>query len=414
MDETLYVFWSDAFIGRLTENPQGLAFQYDAGWLSSEKASPISAQLPLQRDPFSNIVSRCFFANLLPEGNIRPMIARQLGISEGNDFAFLKALGGDCAGAISLWPDVEPTPRSMSYEPITAEQLDARIDEMAVTPLLTAAKDVRLSLAGAQQKIALMVEGDRFFLPHGSAPSTHIVKPDIAQFQGSSINEAFCMSLAQRLDLPAPQTRLWRGRHTALIIDRYDRNHSADGQWTRIHQEDFCQALGYDHNKKYEGDGGPDFQKAFDLLDSSSTQPIPDKTIFLRAAVFNVCIGNMDAHAKNFSMLIQEKSYRLAPLYDLISTRVYESLSAKLAMRIGGQARPEWLTRAHWEKLAEEAGISSQIVLETVRDIAERLPDLSAQSRAQFEPRGIETDLLNKLLNHIDSTCKGLLKRLSA
>lgn len=414
MDDQLHVFWDDRFVGRLTLDEQGLTFQYDESWLSSEGAAPISAKLPLQKESFPDTFSRCFFANLLPEGNVRPMIARQLGVSEGNDFALLKALGGDCAGALSLWPEQKPAPRPVRYEPVSSDQLDAMIDEMAFAPLITAGKDLRLSLAGAQQKIPLMMENDRFFLPYGSAPSTHIVKPDIAAFPGSSINEAFCMDLAQILGIPTPKTRLWRGRHTALIVDRYDRKRSDNGPWTRIHQEDFCQALGVPHSKKYEADGGPGLQKAFALLGSDSTQPIPDKTTLLRATIFNVCIGNMDAHAKNFSMLIEAKSYRLAPLYDLISTRVYGSLSPKLAMRIGGQARSEWLTKAHWQKLSQEAGIAPKVVMETVQDIAERLPDLCPKVRARFEPRGDENSLLDKLTNHIAVTCKGLLSRLTS
>ena len=375
MIETLHVYWNHDGIGQLNSVDGEFQFQYSTEWLTSEKAAPISAQLPLQDHSFPDKSSRCFFANLLPEGNIRTMIARRLGISEDNDFAFLKALGGDCAGALSLWPDPLPDPRPAGYTPLSLVELDAMIEKMETSPLMVSGEDLRLSLAGAQQKIPLMLDGERLFIPHGSAASSHIFKPDTPAFPGSAINEGFCMALAKRVGMPVPESRLWSSpTHRALLIERYDRRRSEDGRWLRLHQEDLCQALGYPHSRKYEGDGGPAILQIIELLRNHSSRPLEDIEHFLRAVVFNACIGNMDAHAKNFSMLISRGAYRLAPFYDLLSTRVYGFLSPKLAMRIGGQIRPEWLTRPHWEKLAREAAVAPKAVFEIVQDVAAKLP----------------------------------------
>jgi len=413
--EVLHVFWNTFRVGQLerTETDQ-LTFRYDASWLTAQPATPLSAQLPLQEAPFTDSVCRYFFGNLLPESIARTQIARRLGISESNDFGLLKAIGGDCAGALSLWPDPEPTVRPAAYEAVSHAQMDQWLDAMPVTPLISAGEDLRISLAGAQQKIALMQEKGQFFLPRGSAASSHIFKPDIPAFPHSAINEAFCMRLAAAVDLRVPKVTLWRSaKHVALVVDRYDRRQNAQGHWERIHQEDFCQALGVPYSRKYEGDGGPGFAALFQLLDRLSTQPIVDKTALLSAVIFNVCIGNMDAHAKNFSMLIEPNRYRLAPFYDLFSTRVYGSLSPKLAMRIGGQARSEWISRERWTKLAKDAGIGPKAIFERIEELTKNIPVACTSVRQSLDPTDAENALLDKLIRHITSMCSLIPQRLN-
>jgi len=411
--DTLFVYWADKTVGRLTRSDDNrLSFQYDAAWLSADSTAPLSARLPLQDTPFTDSDCRCFFGNLLPESLARTQIAQRLGISDSNDFGLLKAIGGDCAGALSLWPDTPPENRSPSYDPLATEQLDHWLDDMQVTPLISPNDELRISLAGAQQKIAVMQEGDRLFLPRGSAASSHIFKPDIERFPGSAVNEAFCMTLAKKVGLTVPDVRIWRSqKHVALIVARYDRR-LQDGHWQRLHQEDFCQALGIPYSQKYEGDGGPGFHQLFQLLETHSTQPILDKSVLLSASIFNACIGNMDAHAKNFSMLIEPGSYRLSPFYDLLSTRIYGSLSPKLAMKIGGQARPEWLTTERWNTFAKNAGVGSRAVFEKIKELSESIPAACASVRQTIEPSPIENTTLDKLIRYITSSCSVIRKRL--
>jgi len=164
------------------------------------------------------------------------------------------------------------------------------------------------------------------------------------------------MELARKVGLPIPPTMVIEGKHPCYLIERYDRRRGEDGKLTHLHQEDFCQALGFSHGRKYEADGGPGFKACFGLTSDQSTQPALDKMIMLRWAIFNHLIGNCDAHAKNLSMLIAREDYQLSPLYDLLSTRVYGKLSQKFAMRIGGQHRSDGVLKEHWERLALAIG----------------------------------------------------------
>lgn len=413
MAETLNVYWGTKLAGRLRQGDKaGFEFQYASEWLSDADAIPVSIRLPLRPEAFDDDACRIFFANLLPEGSTRGLITRKLGISESNDFKLLEALGGECAGALSILPEGQQASEQGSYEPLPREELDLMIEKMPQNPLLVAHDDLRLSLAGAQQKIPVFYEDGKFYLPHGSFPSSHILKPAIQGFEGIVKNEAFCMELARQTGIPVPASMVIKGKHPFYLIERYDRRRDDKGKLSRLHQEDFCQALGYSYGRKYEADGGPGLKECFGLITEHGTQPALDKMTMLRWVVFNFLIGNCDAHAKNLSMLIRREDYGLSPLYDLLSTRAYGQLSPKFAMRIGKQYRADWVLKEHWERLAEEAGVGAKAVLDLCGEMGERVPELARPLAATFAAEHGGKETIDKILKNISSLAKKTLEAL--
>jgi len=222
-------------------------------------------------------------------------------------------------------------------------------------------KDIRLSLAGAQNKLAVHIQNGTISLPLNNSPSTHIIKPAIDRFPDVVENETFCMNLAKQCGLPVASASSESAEDiNYLLTKRYDRIYRPDHSIERIHQEDFCQALGYPPHLKYQNEGGPNIAQCFDLIRNISSAPAPDALTFLDTIIFNYLIGNNDAHSKNFSFLYQSKPYiaRLAPLYDLISTAHYPDLSQKMAMKIGKKYLPKELRLEHWQQLWKEAGFT--------------------------------------------------------
>jgi serine/threonine-protein kinase HipA len=199
------------------------------------------------------------------------------------------------------------------------------------------------------------------------------------------------------------------GKHPFYLIERYDRRRGEDGNLIRLHQEDFCQALGFSYGRKYEADGGPGLKACFGLISEQSTQPALDKMIMLRWVIFNYLIGNCDGHAKNLSMLIKREEYQLSPLYDLLSTRIYGKLSQKFAMRIGGQQRAEQVLKEHWERLAAEAGVGAKAVLDLCRELGEAAPDAAGAIAASFAKEHEAKDMIEKIRKHVLSTSKRML-----
>lgn len=363
MPKTLHVYWSRRFVGELVQDDGRLSFRYDEGYLSLRGALPLSRHLPLGKAAFDDSATRAFFANLLPEGDIRRQVARQLGVSVENIFALLEGIGGDCAGAVSIHrPPVIPDPRG-SYRPISQEELARELATLPAHPFLAGEEGVRLSLAGAQNKLPLYVENGEFFIPEGDRASSQILKTAIPQLENTVINEAFCMNLAQKVGLPVPVAQVVEiGGQQVYMVERYDRKRTAPGEIERLHQEDFCQALGVIPEMKYEQEGGPGFEACFRLVEEWSDEPILDTLSLLKWALFNFLIGNADTHAKNLSFLYAGGTIRLAPFYDLLSTAVYERINNKFAMKMGGQRDPRYLMATHLARFAAEAGIELRTV----------------------------------------------------
>ena len=362
--------------GRLVLRDNGLTtFQYDQRWLARPDAAPISLSLPLREQRFPHRECIPFFSGVLPEGRSRELIARILGISETNDFALLERIGGECAGAVTLLP--EGTPPDTADEGTRAlndAEFAQTLHELRRRPLLVGSEGLRLSLAGAQDKLPVRIVDGRVALPLGTAASTHIIKPASEDFDGLVFNEAFCLTLAQAVGLPTSAGRVGRVDDIDyLVVERFDRRFDAE-RVVRIHQEDFCQGLGLTPERKYQGEGGPSLKRCFDLLRAVSAAPVLDLGALLDAVVFNFVIGNNDAHGKNFALLHREDgTTRLAPLYDLVSTAYYPDLARNMAMRVGRQAIADRITPNDLRRLAKEAGLAAPLVLDRAVELMDTI-----------------------------------------
>ncbi|GHT91773.1 hypothetical protein FACS1894116_00880 [Betaproteobacteria bacterium] len=253
-------------IGTLAMVEGRLSFCYAPDWLSSPDAIALSASLPLQAASFDDHKTRPFFAGLLPEGQMRRLIAQQLQISRQNDFALLDRIGGDCAGAVTfLEPGQALMPPAQSDEVqwLSDEELVAILDELPHRPMLAGKVGLRLSLAGAQDKLPVVFDGVRIGLPRNGTPSSHVLKPAIHAVEDSVANEGFCMALAgaMRLKPAGAQVHSVLNR-SFLLLERYDRALGPQGQRLRLHQEDFCQALGVVPEMKYQNEGGPNLAQS--------------------------------------------------------------------------------------------------------------------------------------------------------
>jgi serine/threonine-protein kinase HipA len=383
MARTLDVYLHNELTGQLVQDDGGqMVFDYAESWLNKPGATALSQSLPLRKERFSRNECRGFFGGILPEEAKREIIARNLGISARNDYAMLEQIGGECAGAVTFIPAGEKLPEQQyGYRKLSPDELAAILRELPKRPLLAGEEGIRLSLAGAQDKIAVRIEGNDISLPLGGAPSTHILKPAVERFDGVVFNEALCMKLAAAAGLPAAavETRSVDGLDY-LLVERYDRTHwqTAGGPpvLDRLHQEDFCQAQGIVSETKYQKEGGPSLKQCFGLLREVSSAPVVDLARLLEAVIYNYLVGNNDAHGKNFSLLYHgvgtaNLDIRLAPSYDIVSTIYYPELSRNMAMKIGGEYSSEKVLPKNFEQLAEEAGLGKALVKQRVPELAD-------------------------------------------
>lgn len=360
-DRRLDLWWDIDRVGTLIQDRYGdLGFSYAGDWLARGDARPVSRSLPLRTEPFDRRECRPFFGGLLPEAAQRTGAAGALGVSPQNEFALLDALGGDVAGALSLLPEGEgpvPPTDTRAAHPLDDDAFAAILDALPHRPMLAGEAGLRMSLAGAQPKLPVVLVDGRPALPRPGQPTTHIVKPENPRFPGSVANEAWCMALAARvgLDVAAVEPRAALARRY-LLVTRYDRARM-DGRVMRIHQEDACQALGILAERKYAGEGGPAFRDLFALTRDYVSVPALDVLKLVDAAIFNLAIGNADAHGKNFSFLLDDRGPRLTPLYDLLATIAWPELSGRMAMRVGRAGSIDELSAETWARFADDAGI---------------------------------------------------------
>jgi len=387
---TLDVYLNDGLVGHLIQDEGGqMVFDYAESWLNKPGATPLSRSLPLLKKRFMRNECRGFFAGILPEQSQREIIARNLGISERNDYAMLERIGGECAGAVTFIPAGEPMPRDYGYRKLSAGELAAVLKELPKRPLLAGEQGIRLSLAGAQDKVAVRIEGGDLCVPLGGAPSTHILKPAGERFEGVVFNEAFCMKLAAAIGFPAAAVEIRNVEGMDyLLVERYDRTHhqvpDSDPVVERLHQEDFCQALGIVPEIKYQKEGGPSLKQCFGLLREASSTPVLDLNRLLDTVIFNYLVGNNDAHGKNFSLLYrgagtQDQQTRLSPLYDIVSTVYYPELNREMAMKIGGEYSSEKVKPRDFDQLAEEAGLGKALARLRIPQVAEKILDSLAK-----------------------------------
>ena len=412
MTERLKVYLNGIHAGFLAWDSEFdvFSFSYVPEYLGRDKAVPISKSLPLKDEAFGPLVSRAFFENLLPPEAVLRKLEKILHHDWRNTFSFLKELGGDCAGAISLCPEgVEPEDIvDGGIRELSEDEADEVLRALPERPLLQGLVDgYRISVAGAQDKLVARVRSGRLALPLYGAASTHIVKPEMSICRGSVENECFCQRLSARLGLAAAKASILDIKSRAYYVtERYDREQSGESV-RRILQEDFCQAMGVPAEEKYEADGGPSAVRCFCFLRDAGLG-FAALAGFVDALVFNFIVGNADAHAKNFSLLYRDGKASLAPIYDTLSTAVYPNLTPRMAMNIGGARDFDDVSAESFDAFAVKCDINPKFV----RDRIARLSDGLAGAMDDVSAELSDTGHPSRLYKEISAQSQRRLKQL--
>ena len=312
-------------VGSLQEVAGLWSFQYTPDWLANPKGFALSPHIPLSAQPLLDGASQrpvqWYFDNLLPEEDQRVLLAKDARLDAADAFGLLAWYGAESAGSLTLLPPEAAPQTTEPLRPLPDDALQARIRQLPRAPLTHAAVK-RMSLAGAQHKLAVVLQDGALFEPAGATPSTHILKPDHpdADYPHSVINEWFVMRLAGRLGLDVPDVHRRYVPSPVYLIDRFDRVPDAQG-WQRRHAIDACQLLGLDRSFKYT-QGSMDSLAA---LANACRSPAVARSRLFGWLVFNVLVGNSDAHLKNLSFLVSHEGVQLAPFYDLLSVATYDS-----------------------------------------------------------------------------------------
>lgn len=403
-------------IGHLVEEDTGTwAFVYRPEFVASAPdGKTLSLNFPPRTDAYRGPDLTGLFRNLLPGGEIRRQLCQRLGISQGNDFGLLGALAGDCPGALTLTrPAEQVRPQASVVRLFSEQELRHVVAALPHQPLLSEVEGARFCLPGEQNKFPVRVDNDKLGVALGDILSSHIVKPGRADLRESVMNEAFCLELARACGLTTVSTSVRHGAVTVLLVERVDRV-ANDGSWSALHMEDFCQLMGVPPECKFEREGGLSFADCLDAIRRYSCMPAVDMRAFLRWTMLCYLIGDGGGHAKQLAMLHHAHGPRLAPFYGLMSTHVYPELNQRLAMRIGGEDRPDWLLPGRWRAAAEGAGIRSSYVLELLRDMAANLPALALTSAEDFQRRNGFASVIRDIRRLIEQRARQVIVALEA
>ena len=441
---TLDIFRDDQLIGHLRDRDDDIEFEYAGDYLLHQPR-PISASLPLDPALTRGARARAFFGNLLPEGDVRTALSRQYKLDAGDDVGMLAKLGADCAGALVILPAGEQplpdnAPFNQRYVAIEDEyEFGQLIDALTTSPAATfKGIPTRMSLAGAQSKTALARFGSpRLYRSRGGA-TTHIIKfggqldqKGAEVFPGIVFNEQFCSKLAASCGIPIRYTELLSYRtyrdgppEYVFCIERYDRQlhiHQAAGEplhrVVRLHQEDFCQALGRPRTQKYEAQDGISLKDMFEFCSVPEQVVVPAvaRKGLLDLVLFNLLIGNRDSHAKNYSFIRTGFKAELAPAYDLVCTDIYANVDRALPQRIGGTDAFEAIAAEHLDRFAEEITMRPAVLRRELLRMAAAITKASAKVREElrnepFDERARE--VVGKIQARIASNIAALTRRL--
>ncbi len=403
MERVLFVYIYGEPVGILRENSSGrLEFEYRG------QPFPLSVRMPVRAEKYAPEYAEPFFENIAPEGAILTRLAQKLHFSEGNTFSLLKKIGGDCAGAVSLYPDKRGARVHTANTEITLRNLARIIDNLPENPLLTGLTHApRLSLAGAQSKFAVRKNVDgHYYRSNDELPTTHIIKITNQRFPDLLQNELFCMTLAKGIFADAVDVCMnaAEGR-PYLEIQRFDRT-NINGNIERVHQEDFCQVLGIMSRNKYHDEGGPGVRDIYNAVMSHSLRKAADSFKLMKLLVFNYLIGNTDAHAKNFSFLHVNRNNGviLAPPYDLVATDVYPAkvVSPIIAMPINGKGKYDSLRKKDWLALFTQLQLNPTGTLKALRKVFASFPEKAEHLRVQLNSNSLTvSDIYEKILASI-------------
>lgn len=369
----LDVYVGSSKVGQYSRAPNGAtAFRYDPDWLASERAFPISLSMPLSDRIWSGGGAASYFDGLLPDDRkVREKIAAREQAASAGIFDLLAAIGRDCVGALRFVAAGQDPgePTRMEYRPVSDAEIANRIASLATNPLgIQTEDDFRISIAGVQEKTAFLQVDNRWQLPIGSTPTSHIFKPAMqggpngADFSDTPWNEWLCLTLCSALGLETAnaEVNMFDGK-PVIVLERFDRTWQ-EGVLYRLPQEDICQALGVPPTRKYQSDGGPGIIDVLEFL-NGAIAPHKDRLAFMRAQIVFWLLAAIDGHAKNFSIFITPGGYRLTPLYDVMSAAPYPQLPVqkiKLAMALGekNHYRLQQLQFRHFYQTGQKAGVS--------------------------------------------------------
>jgi serine/threonine-protein kinase HipA len=390
----LRVLLNNRLVGRLHKATSGaIAFQYDQTWLAWSHALPVSLSLPMREDTYKGEPVVAVFDNLLPDSDVlRRRVAEKVGATGIDAYSLLAAIGRDCVGALQFVgadDDVEGVDNSATItgEPVDDGAIEKLLNGLAQTPLGLSGDDAfRISLAGAQEKTALLRYKGKWLKPQGTTPTSHIFKKPIGRMpngldlSNSVENEFYCLKLAAAFGLPVNKAEIYTfGKTKSLVIERFDRRWTKDQRLLRLPQEDCCQALSVPPTRKYQSDGGPGMVQVLDLF-KGSDHPLEDQKSVLKAQIFFWLIGATDGHAKNFSIFLGPGgSYHLTPLYDVLTAQPsfdagqIERKQMRLAMSVGTKRhyRISDILGRHFIQTGEGAGLPKGIVREAIEEIAD-------------------------------------------
>lgn len=414
----LNVLLNGRLVGQIRRERGGAtSFAYFGEWLNWEHCLPVSLSLPLRSDRYVGAPVLSVFENLLPDDErVRNRIAVQVGAAGTDAYSLLCEIGRDCIGALQFLPDGD-TPTSadcLSGEPLTVEQVAAILTNINANPLgIRRERDFRISVAGAQNKTALLRYDGQWVEPTGMTPTTHIIKPQIGRLpngmdlSNSVENEYLCLELVKAFGLRVAKTEIATfGMQKALVVERFDRLWTRDGRLIRLPQEDCCQALSVPPTRKYQNEGGPGIVEIMDLLRGSNEQNL-DRYDFFKANVLFLLIGATDGHAKNFSLgLFPGGRFRMTPLYDVLTVqpmvdmRQIERKHFRMAMRMGKSRkyRVSDIFRRHIVETGARAGLSQDAVHQIIEDIIGRT-DNALESTISALPAGFPARIADSVAN---------------
>jgi serine/threonine-protein kinase HipA len=412
-------------MGRVARDNTGrLSFTYNEQWRNAPDAYPLSISMPLALTEHGNAKIDPFLWGLLPDNaSVLDQWGRRFHVSPRNAFGLIANVGEDCPGAVQfVLPErldviLGKAPPEIEWldEAAIAERLRAlRIDPSAWRiPRDTG----QFSLAGAQAKTAFLFEDGQWGVPSGRVPTTHILKPPTAEFDGHAENEHLCLELGRALGLPVVDSKITHFQdEIAIVIERYDRVRTEAGL-RRVHQEDICQAFAIPSTSKYQNEGGPGIRDIVQLLTTNSTSAAEDVGAFLDSTAYNWLIAGTDAHAKNYALLIgAEGRIRLAPLYDVASVLPYPDIDiqkVKLSMKLGGEYRLRNIGLHHWRKLAEELRLDPEAMIHRVDDFAARLGDHVPEIKHRMAEEGLTHPIVARLTDALTArslACREILR----
>ena len=413
----LQVLLNNRPVGRLEKESSGaIHFRYDESWLAKGDAIPVSLSLPLREDAYRGERVAAVFENLLPDSDVlRRRIAEKVGARGTDAYSLLSEIGRDCVGALQFIPAGEAPPKKNSDvagKAVSDRDIERLLANLARAPLgLDREQDFRISVAGAQEKTALLRFKGKWLKPLGTTPTTHILKPQIGKLpngldlSNSVENEFYCLRLLAAFGLPVAETEMKKfGTTKTLVVERFDRRWVDKKQLLRLPQEDCCQALGCPPSRKYQNEGGPGIVDILKLLKAADA-PAEDQKLFLKSQIIFWLIGATDGHAKNASIFLgSEGRFQLTPFYDVLSaqpsldSRQIERKQMKLAMSVGDSRhyRVDEIRGRHFIQTAMRAGLSRRIAEETLDAVAtttEAAFDLVEAKLPAGFPRKIHTSI---------------------